>query len=177
MEISEDDRRHVEQCIASLPDFPKPGIIFRDFMPCLRDTRAFRALIDTLSGCVQASGADLILAPEARGFIFGCPVAYKLSVPIVCARKPGKLPGSVVAESYVLEYGTATLEVQAGAITPGSKVFIMDDLLATGGTILALKRLAESQGATVVACGFVVELEELKARERIECPIHAIFQF
>lgn len=177
MEITEQDKDYVSKRLVSFNDFPIPGIVFRDFMPCLRDAKAFQILIDALSSSVQASQATLLLAPEARGFIFGCPVAYKLGLPMVCARKPGKLPGDVASESYELEYGHATLEVQADAIKPGSKVYILDDLLATGGTIAALKKLIERLGSEVVCCGFVVELVDLGGREKLGCRVDTIFQF
>eukprot|EP01055_Gregarina_sp_Pseudo9_P000492 Gregarina_sp_Pseudo_9__491@NODE_1311_length_1696_cov_20_599879_g1232_i0_p2_GENE_NODE_1311_length_1696_cov_20_599879_g1232_i0NODE_1311_length_1696_cov_20_599879_g1232_i0_p2_ORF_typecomplete_len178_score51_98Pribosyltran/PF00156_27/1_4e21_NODE_1311_length_1696_cov_20_599879_g1232_i05981131 len=177
MEIAAEDKNYVEGCIRHIQDFPKQGVLFRDFMPCIRDPRAFRILVDTLSASVQASGADVIVAPEARGFIFGCPVAYKLGVPLVCARKPGKLPGPVVTETYELEYGQASLEVQAGSVEPGSKVYILDDLLATGGTITALKNLVERYQCQVVRCGFVVELVDFDARKTLGCPIDTIFKF
>eukprot|EP01054_Gregarina_sp_Poly1_P009548 Gregarina_sp_Poly_1__9547@NODE_600_length_7248_cov_149_324885_g463_i0_p7_GENE_NODE_600_length_7248_cov_149_324885_g463_i0NODE_600_length_7248_cov_149_324885_g463_i0_p7_ORF_typecomplete_len178_score24_48Pribosyltran/PF00156_27/3_2e19UPRTase/PF14681_6/0_039_NODE_600_length_7248_cov_149_324885_g463_i061586691 len=177
MQIDSEDLKYVEDRIACFADFPKPGILFRDFMPCVKDPRAFRILIETLSRSVKDSGANVILAPEARGFIFGCPVAYNLGLPFVAARKPGKLPGPLDAATYELEYGSTTLEVQKSSITPESKVYILDDLLATGGTIEALKKLAEAQGSQVVRCGFVVELAALEGRRKLGCPVDTIFQF
>eukprot|EP01056_Protomagalhaensia_sp_Gyna25_P001958 Protomagalhaensia_sp_Gyna_25__1957@NODE_2042_length_1331_cov_212_979876_g1686_i0_p2_GENE_NODE_2042_length_1331_cov_212_979876_g1686_i0NODE_2042_length_1331_cov_212_979876_g1686_i0_p2_ORF_typecomplete_len179_score30_20Pribosyltran/PF00156_27/6_9e19UPRTase/PF14681_6/0_088Pribosyl_synth/PF14572_6/0_13Glyco_transf_4/PF13439_6/0_24_NODE_2042_length_1331_cov_212_979876_g1686_i071607 len=169
MVLSEDEQTYIQQTIGLYPDFPKPGVLFRDFMPCLRDPRAFRLLVTELGERVAASGADVLLVPEARGYLFGAPVALRLGIPLVCARKSGKLPGNLHREAYALEYGEAVLEIQQGSIKPGSRVYIMDDLLATGGTITALEKLALAEGAEVTACGFIMELLGLNGRQNLQC--------
>eukprot|EP01057_Protomagalhaensia_wolfi_P000791 Protomagalhaensia_wolfi_Nauph_80__790@NODE_1457_length_1519_cov_433_272297_g1127_i0_p2_GENE_NODE_1457_length_1519_cov_433_272297_g1127_i0NODE_1457_length_1519_cov_433_272297_g1127_i0_p2_ORF_typecomplete_len178_score29_23Pribosyltran/PF00156_27/2_5e17Pribosyl_synth/PF14572_6/0_024UPRTase/PF14681_6/0_065GTP_EFTU_D2/PF03144_25/0_091_NODE_1457_length_1519_cov_433_272297_g1127_i070603 len=175
--LSEEDQAYIQQTIGLYPDFPKPGVLFRDFMPCLRDPRAFKLLVTELGERVAASGADILLVPEARGYLFGAPVALSLGLPLVCARKPGKLPGNLHREAYALEYGEAVLEVQQGSIKPGSKVYIMDDLLATGGTITALEKLVLTEGAEVAACGFIMELLGLNGRRNLQCQnLDTLFQ-
>ena len=154
----------LEKHIRSIPDFPKPGIIFRDITTILESAEAFRYSVDRLVELFRDSGATKICAAEARGFIFAAAMAYKLGWGIVPVRKPGKLPWSTISEEYALEYGTATLHVHADAIKPGEKVLLVDDLLATGGTAGAMIKLVERLGGEVVGIGFVVELDDLKGR-------------
>ncbi|MGM9970570.1 MAG: adenine phosphoribosyltransferase [Anaeroplasma sp.] len=151
--------------VANIENFPKQGIIFRDVTPLIADGSAFNYATDKLVQHAKELGATVIAGPEARGFIFGCPVASKLNVGFIPIRKPGKLPRAQITEEYSLEYGTNTLCIHEDALKEGDKVFIVDDLLATGGTALAAAHLCEKAGATVVGFGFVIDLIDLKGRE------------
>jgi adenine phosphoribosyltransferase len=153
--------------VRAIPDFPKPGILFRDIMPLLQDPVALREAVDRIIEYGVGKHIDVILGAEARGFILGPAVAYGLGAGFVCARKPGKLPFTTVAAEYALEYGTDRLEVHSDAIKPGQNVMIHDDLLATGGTAKAKIELVEKLGGRVVGCAFVVELEDLDGRAHI----------
>ncbi|HYN15914.1 MAG TPA: adenine phosphoribosyltransferase [Terriglobales bacterium] len=157
----------LKKLIREVPNFPVPGILFYDITTLLKDKRGFATLIDALSEHYIDQEIDLVLGMEARGFIFGPAVAYRLNAGFVPIRKPKKLPAATASISYELEYGTNTLEIHRDAITSGQRVVIVDDLLATGGTALATVSLAESLGAKVVGCGFVVELDFLKGREKL----------
>jgi adenine phosphoribosyltransferase len=157
----------VRSLIRDYPDFPKPGILFRDLMPVLRSPKGLRAVVDHYADLYEDSGLDAILAIESRGFPFGAVLADRLSLPLVLVRKPGKLPGETVSASYDLEYGSDGLEVQREAVPAGSRVLILDDLLATGGTLEACVRLAEEIGARVEAIACVVELTDLAGRDRL----------
>jgi len=153
--------------IRAIPDFPKPGILFRDIMPLLQDAQALRAAVDRMAEWAVGRHVDVVLGAESRGFILGSALAYALNAGFVCARKPGKLPFDTVAESYELEYGTDSLEVHADAITPGMNVLVHDDLLATGGTAHAKVRLVEKMGGTVIGATFLIELADLHGREQL----------
>jgi len=157
----------LKKLIREVPDFPVPGILFYDITTLLKDKRGFATLIDALSEHYIEQEIDLVLGMEARGFIFGPAVAYRLNAGFVPIRKPKKLPAATASISYELEYGKNTLEVHRDAITSGQRVVIVDDLLATGGTALATVSLAESLGAKVVGCGFVVELDFLNGRQKL----------
>ena len=157
----------LKKLIREVPDFPVPGILFYDFTTLLKDKRGFATLIDALSEHYIDQEIDLVLGMEARGFIFGPAVAYRLNAGFVPIRKPKKLPAATASISYELEYGKNTLEIHRDAISPGQRVIIVDDLLATGGTAQATVSLAESLGAKVIGCGFVVELDFLKGREKL----------
>jgi len=161
------DCEPLKKFIREVPDFPVPGILFYDITTLLKDKRGFATLIDALSEHYIDQEIDLVLGMEARGFIFGPAVAYRLNAGFVPIRKPKKLPAATASISYELEYGTNTLEIHRDAITRGQRVIIVDDLLATGGTAQATVSLAESLGAKVVGCGFVVELDFLKGREKL----------
>ncbi len=154
--------------IAIVEDFPIKGISFKDITPLLASGEAFKAVTKDFCEFAKKVGANLIVGPESRGFIFGCPVAVELGIGFVPIRKPGKLPRETVTKEYQLEYGSNTLCMHADAVKKGDKVLIIDDLLATGGTIGATVDLIKSQGAEVVGCAFVVELTELKGREKFE---------
>ena len=154
--------------IRVIEDFPKPGISFKDITTLLKDGQAYKVAIDALVDKVRELKADVIVGPEARGFLLGAPVAYALGIGFVPVRKPGKLPGETVSETYELEYGTDTLEVHADAILPGQRVAIVDDLLATGGTTSATVRLIEKTGAKVVGISFLIELSFLEGRKKLE---------
>ncbi len=153
--------------IRAIPDFPKPGILFRDIMPLLQDPRALRAAVDRMAEWSAGRHVDVVLGAESRGFILGSALAYALGAGFVCARKPGKLPFDTVSESYELEYGTDALEVHADAIAPGTNVLIHDDLLATGGTAAAKVRLAQKMGGNVVGAAFLIELADLGGRDKL----------
>ncbi|KRK70190.1 adenine phosphoribosyltransferase [Lacticaseibacillus nasuensis] len=154
--------------IASVPDFPEPGIIFRDISPLMADGAAYAAATDEIVAYAKDKGVEMIVGPEARGFIVGCPVAYKLGVGFAPARKKGKLPRPTVSANYDLEYGQATLYLHKDAIRPGQRVLVCDDLLATGGTIAATIELVEQLGGIVVGTAFLVELTDLHGRDKIK---------
>lgn len=154
--------------IRNVQDFPKPGIGFKDITTLLADGEAFREAINQLADQIKDMDVDVIVGPEARGFIVGTPVSYKLGIGFVPIRKPGKLPGEVEKFEYDLEYGTDTLEIHKDAIKPGMKVVLIDDLLATGGTIEAGAKLIEKLGGEVVSIQFLMELEFLNGREKLK---------
>lgn len=158
----------IARCIRTIPDFPKPGIMFRDITTLLLDPAAFRRSVDMLCAEFKGVKIDKIAAVESRGFTFGAAMAYNLGVGLVLVRKKGKLPHQTVSVSYELEYGTDTLEAHSDAIKKGESVLIIDDLLATGGTVCAVAKLIEKLGGTVAGIGFVVELPGLKGREKLK---------
>ncbi len=159
---------NLKDYIANVPDFPKKGIQFKDITPLIGDGQAFQHATELFIQFTKEVGADVIVGPDARGFIFGCPVATQLQLGFVPVRKPGKLPREVISYKYDLEYGSNELCLHKGDIKPGSKCLIIDDLLATGGTIEATIKLVEQSGAEVVGCAFLVELEELNGRKVLE---------
>ena len=159
---------NIADYIAEIPDYPKPGILFRDITTLLADGEAFHAAIDQMADTVSDLDFDLIIGSEARGFIFGTPLAYKLRKPFALVRKKGKLPRQTVSADYALEYGTATLEMHKDSIQPGQKVLIVDDLMATGGTIQAMARLTETLGGTVAGVLVLMELKDLGCREMLK---------
>jgi adenine phosphoribosyltransferase len=164
--------------IRAIPDFPKPGITFRDITPLLLDPDASAAALDALAAFAAPLEVDYVVAAEARGFILGGALARQLGVGFVPARKPGKLPHTTVAASYTLEYGSDELEIHADAIDPSARVLVHDDLLATGGTARALCDLVTGQGARVVGCAFLVELSHLGGRAQLAPhPVHALIDF
>ncbi len=160
--------KKLEDYVTSIPDFPEPGIIFRDVTTILQDPDGLKLAVDQLRDMVRDLDYDLVVGPESRGFIFGVPVAYSEKKGFVPVRKKGKLPREVISEDYELEYGTATIEIHKDAIKPGQKVVIVDDLIATGGTTQAIIRLIERLGGEVVKVCFVMELAGLKGREKLE---------
>ncbi len=153
--------------IRSIADFPKPGIIFRDITPLLGNAAAFHRAVMDLANPFRNKKIDVVAAAEARGFIFAAPVALELNAALVPIRKPKKLPAKTLSHTYDLEYGSDTLEIHADAIEHGAKVLVVDDLLATGGTVEACCRLVEKAGGTVVGCAFLIELTGLKGAEKI----------
>ena len=155
--------------IRSIPDFPVKGVLFRDVTTLFRDGEGFRRLIDEMGASLAGKRVDLVIGPEARGFVIGSALAYALKAGFVPARKPGKLPCATLRYEYALEYGTDALEIHADAIQPGQQVVVVDDLLATGGTALATIRLVEQAGGEVVGVRFAVELSsEFDARKTLE---------
>jgi adenine phosphoribosyltransferase len=164
--------------IRDIPDFPQPGIVFKDISPLLLDARAFDAAVDGLAELTSPLAVDLVLAPEARGFILGGALARQLGAGFVPARRPGKLPHETVVAEYALEYGINVLEVHADALAGGARVLVHDDLLATGGTALALCELAERLGGQVMACAFLIELSFLRGREQLAArPVLALIDY
>ncbi len=164
--------------IRDIPDFPRPGIIFKDVTPLLQDPATFREVIDTLIEQLKPFDFDVIVAPEARGFILAAPLAYALGKGFVPARKPGKLPARKRRVTYQLEYGSDALEIHEDAIQPGQKVLVLDDLLATGGTILSTIKLVEEEGGVVTATAFLIELEFLKGRAALQkYPIVSLLKY
>jgi adenine phosphoribosyltransferase len=157
----------LEARIRDIPDFPKRGIVFKDIMPLLADPESLRDTVERLAEFAEPRKPDLILGAEARGFILGAALAYRLGCGFVAARKPGKLPWRTISAKYALEYGFDALELHADAITSGARVLIHDDLLATGGTARAKVDLVEQLGGTVVGLAFVIELQFLDGREKL----------
>jgi adenine phosphoribosyltransferase len=164
--------------VRDVPDFPKPGIMFRDLTPLMGDAAALRACVALLAERVGAHRPEVVVAVESRGFIFGAPVAAALGIGFAPVRKPGKLPARTLRRSYDLEYGTDSLEMHADAVRPDARVVIVDDLLATGGTAAATVELVREQGAHVVAAAFVVELALLTGRARLPgVPVDALIAY
>jgi adenine phosphoribosyltransferase len=153
--------------IREVPDFPKPGILFYDITTLLKEADAFRDVIDVMADQVKDARIDLVVGMESRGFIFSAPLAYKLGAGFVPVRKLGKLPAETIEVEYSLEYGTATLEVHRDAIAPGQRVLIVDDLLATGGTVMGTIELVRRLGGEIAGLSFMVELTALKGREKL----------
>lgn len=151
--------------IADIPDFPIPGILFRDITPLMANGEVFKAASEEIIKYAKQVNAEVVVGPESRGFIFGCPVAYAMNIGFVPVRKPGKLPRETVSYSYNLEYGTNELHVHKDSIIPGQRVLIVDDLLATGGTVEATVKLIEQLGGIVVGCAFLIELTDLNGRD------------
>ncbi len=157
--------KSIEDYIVSIPDFPAPGIIFRDVTGILQDAEGLKLGVDEMTQLVRDLKADVVAGLEARGFIFGMPIAYNLGVPFVPVRKKGKLPRATVEKTYNLEYGTATIEIHKDAIKPGQRIVLVDDLVATGGTLKAAAELVEELGGKVAGIVALIELEGLKGRE------------
>ena len=160
--------KKLEEYVRSIPDFPEPGIIFRDVTSILQDADGLKLAIDSLQDLLEGLDFDVVVGTESRGFIFGVPVAYNLHKPFVPVRKKGKLPCETIETTYDLEYGTATVEMHKDAIKPGDKVVLVDDLIATGGTIEACAKMVEELGGQVVKMIFVMELKGLNGRERLK---------
>ena len=158
----------IEEYVISIPDFPEEGIIFRDVTSILEDKEGLHLAIDLLQKKVQGIDFDVVLGPESRGFIFGMPIAYNLRKAFVPVRKKGKLPRKTISETYELEYGNAEIELHESAIKPGQKVVVIDDLMATGGTIEAIIKLVERLGGEVVKVVFLMELMGLNGREKLD---------
>ena len=160
--------KKIEEYVRSIPDFPEPGIIFRDVTSVLQDADGLQLAIDSMQDCLEGEEFDVITGLESRGFIFGMPIAYNLHKPFVLVRKAGKLPCETISRTYDLEYGSATIEMHKDSIKPGQKVVLIDDLIATGGTIEAAATMVERLGGEVVKIVFLKELAGLKGRERLK---------
>lgn len=168
----------LKKYIETIYDYPKKGIIFRDITPLMNDGNAFKYATKKIVEFAKEKNVDLVVGPEARGFIFGCPVSYDLGIGFVPVRKPGKLPREVIEYEYELEYGTNKLSIHKDAIKKGQRVLIVDDLLATGGTILATIKLVEELGGIVVGIAFLIELVELDGREKLRnYPLLTLMQY
>ena len=174
------DSVDLSAALTRIPDYPEPGIIFVDLTSLMMDADALQAAVDRIADRFAGKGITKVVGAEARGFIIGTPVAYKLHAGFVPARKPGKLPREVISQSYELEYGTDSLQIHADAIKPGDVVLIVDDLVATGGTAVAQKKLVETAGGTVAGFAFITELEYLNPREIIakesDAPVFSLVQ-
>lgn len=159
---------NLKKYIYDVENFPKPGVLFRDITPLLNNAKAFKYVIDELAEFAKKVNAEKIVAPESRGFIFASALAYKLDLPFVLVRKPGKLPREAISEAYDLEYGTNAISIHSDSIKKGEKILVVDDLLATGGTVNAATHLAERLGGNVVGLAFVIELKALEGRKLLE---------
>jgi adenine phosphoribosyltransferase len=168
----------LKKYIRNIPDFPKPGILFRDITTLLKDKKAFKVALDTLTHKFKDKNIDVVVAVEARGFILGGAIAHRLGAGFVPVRKQGKLPAKTNSVTYNLEYGTDTLEMHHDAIKPGAKVLIVDDLLATGGTVRAVVDLVGQLKARIVGIVFLIELTDLKGRDKLEgLPIYSLIKY
>ena len=166
--LNNNDFEYVRSTVREVPDFPKPGILFLDVTTIVKDPKAFNLCIDFLYEKFKDEKIDYIAGIESRGFIFGAPLACKLNAGFITIRKPNKLPADTIKETYSLEYGTDTIEMHSDAVKAGDRVVVIDDLLATGGTAVAACNLIKKGGAEVAAAAFVIELDPLKGREKIE---------
>jgi adenine phosphoribosyltransferase len=172
------DDLDLRRFVRDVPDFPKEGILFRDITPLLADPRAFRVAIDRLAEPFVGQRIDKVIGIESRGFFLGGPVALALGAGLAIVRKPGKLPWKTRSVSYELEYGSDTVELHEDAVAPGERVLVVDDLVATGGTATATVRLAREAGAEVVACVFLVELDDLEGRGRLGVErVHSVIHY
>jgi adenine phosphoribosyltransferase len=158
----------LRELIRSIPDFPKQGILFRDITTLLKDSGGFKQAVDTMASRYKDAKIDKIVCIEARGFLLGGALAYKLGCGVIPVRKPGKLPSQTVKQTYELEYGSDAVEVHADAIKPGERVLVVDDLLATGGTARAAVDLVEKLGGEIVSCAFLIELADLNGRNLLD---------
>ena len=161
-------KKTIADYVVSIPDFPEKGIIFRDITSVLQDAEGFQLAVEKMAALLENVEFDVIAGTESRGFIFGAPIAYKLKKPFVPIRKKGKLPRETVSKTYALEYGTAEIEIHKDAIAPGQKVVIIDDLIATGGTVKACAELIEELGGTVKKMVFLIELSDLGGRNLLK---------
>ena len=162
--------------IRNVPDFPKEGILFKDITTALKNPEVFQAIIDNLQNLIKDLHIDYIAAIESRGYLIGAPLAYKLGVGLVIVRKPGKLPAKVYREEYALEYGTDALEIHQDAIESGKKVLVVDDLLATGGTVKAVCNLIKKSGGNVIGTLFLLELVALSQRAQLDVPVYSLIK-
>lgn len=168
----------LKKSIRDVPDFPKKGILFKDITTLCKDPAMFQRMVDLLGHRYVGKGIDLVVGIEARGFVVGAALAYKIGAGIVLVRKPGKLPHKTHKASYTLEYGKDSLEIHQDAIAKGQRIIVVDDLLATGGTAGAVVNLVEQMGGKIVECAFIIELEELNGRERLKPhPVHSLISY
>lgn len=168
----------LKKVIREIPDFPKPGVNFKDISTLIKNGPAFRYTIDSMASHFKNAGPDIIVGPESRGFVIGAPVAYQLGCGFIMVRKPGKLPAQVEQACYELEYGKDSLEMHRDAIIPGQKVLIVDDLLATGGTIMAVADLVKKLGGHILGFAFIIELDFLKGRQKLaDYDVHSLVHY
>lgn len=168
----------LKKYIRSIPDFPKAGILFKDITTLLKNKAAFKKAVDSMAKTIKGKKINYVLSIESRGFIFGAALAYKLNAGFVPVRKKGKLPAETISATYSLEYGVDTLEMHKDAVKPNSKILIVDDLLATGGTMRAVVQLAEKVQAKISGIVFLIELCDLKGREKLKSyPVHSILKY
>jgi adenine phosphoribosyltransferase len=173
-----EDIEEIRRAVRDIPDFPKPGIVFKDITPLLANGALFARTVDLLAGRYQSQKIDTVLGIESRGFIIGAALAYKLGAGFSVVRKPGKLPYKTHKASYELEYGTDALEIHIDALPPKARVLICDDLIATGGTAAATAELVSKLGGTVVECAFIIELAFLKGREKLrDFGVYSVLQY
>lgn len=170
-------KERLEDYVTTIPDFPMPGIMFRDITTIIEDADGFKMSIDQLSDLIKDVDYDVLVAAESRGFIFASPIAYNNHKPVVLVRKKGKLPRETVEQTYDLEYGSATLELHKDSIKPGQKVILVDDLIATGGTLWAAAKLVESLGGEVAGILAVMELKGLNGRDKLPYPVYTLIQY
>ena len=163
--------------VRTIPDFPKPGILFYDISTLLHDAKAWQSAVDQLSERIAVYEPEMLLGIEARGFLFAAPVAYKLGCGFAMIRKEAKLPGETISHSYALEYGTDTIEIQSDAVAKGQKVVVVDDILATGGTISGAVELLNKMGASIQAVAFLAELSFLGGRDKFEIPCETLLTY
>lgn len=168
---------NLKEYVRTIPDFPSPGILFYDIATLLEDAKAWRYTVDKMSDLVASDMPDHLVAIESRGFLIGASVAYKLGIGLTMVRKKNKLPGKTISFTYDLEYGSDTLEIQENAIQKGQKLILIDDLLATGGTIAAAAKLLQGIGADLLASTFIIELEFLNGRNNIDMPVHSLVTY
>ena len=161
-------QKYVESKVRDIVDFPKKGIVFRDITTAVKDAKALKFMVDFLTEQYEGKNIDYVAGVESRGFVFGSALAYNLGAGFIMIRKPGKLPANVVSQEYALEYGTDKIEMHADAIEEGKNVLVIDDLLATGGTVEAACKLLRKVGANVVGAAFIIELSDLKGREKLK---------
>ena len=172
------DQQALKKMVREIPDFPEEGVLFRDITTLLKNGDGLRGAVDAMEELMEGVPVDIVAGPESRGFVFGMPLAYNLHKGFVMIRKPGKLPAETISQTYDLEYGTSTIEMHKDAINPGQKVFIVDDLLATGGTAKAMINLIEEAGGVVSGLCFLIELKDLKGREKLEgYPVFSVLQY
>ena len=168
----------IERLIRDVPDFPKPGILFKDITPLLQDAQGLRQCVEQLAALVEPSSYDVVCGIESRGFIFATALAMRVGKGFVPIRKPGKLPWKTASQSYELEYGTDKIEMHLDAVKKGQRVLLVDDLLATGGTMDAAIKLVRTIGGKVAACSFVIELVFLRGRQRFgDVPVHSLVKY
>ncbi len=168
----------LDKYIRSIPDFPKKGINFRDVTTLLKDPKGLKEAVDSFEAALEGIDYDVVVGPEARGFLFGVPVAYNMGKGFVPVRKPGKLPGNTISQSYDLEYGSNEIEIHDDAVLPGQRVVIIDDLMATGGTIDAIVKLIDRMGAQVVKVVCLIELEGFNAKDNLgDIPFESLIKY
>jgi adenine phosphoribosyltransferase len=175
--VREGNGMDLKQHIRGIPDFPKPGILFYDISTLLKHPGAWKETVDRLTEALRPLNPDLLVGIESRGFLVAAPVALALNRGLVMVRKKGKLPGKTIPHTYDLEYGSDTVEIQSDAITPGQRVVMLDDLLATGGTMAAAIRLCRMVGGNVVGAAFIIELTGLEGRQRLDVPVNAVLDY